>query len=136
MPGDCVMVAPTYFRTLVQTRSRVDGTDRPGAAMIRCVASYRGELQEGRVVEIRVSVRQGCAPGAGPEGKPRGDPAGVYGVHRAARRPSVTRPDGQVSASTASKLEGHVSASWGKLSMLLDILIIGHVYYSLVSTKQ
>ena len=65
------MVAPTYFRTPVQTRSRVDGADRPGDAMIRCVASYRGELQEGRVVEIRVSVRQGCAPGAGPEGKPR-----------------------------------------------------------------
>ena len=41
MPGDYAMVGPTYFRTPVQTRGRVDDTDRPGDAMIRYVASCR-----------------------------------------------------------------------------------------------
>ena len=47
--------------------------------MMRCVSSHGGELQEGRVAKIRVSVRQGCAPGAGPEGKPRAVPRECMG---------------------------------------------------------
>ena len=55
MLGDSAKVAPTNFRRPVQTRRRVDRTDRPGDAMKRYAASYRGYLQEGRDAEFRVS---------------------------------------------------------------------------------
>ena len=88
------VVHPVHVVEQVPDRLSIQGLLSLATTMIRYGAWFLGYVQEGQVADIRVSVREGCAPGADPEGKPRRDPAGVHGIHRAARPWACRQVDG------------------------------------------